>query len=298
MVLFVRAKSGDRVINLEIQHPPSSNVVTSSYDYLDAIAKCYGSTNLHYGYWSGTEDDTSIQAATDRLTSIVVERLRVGPGCRVLDLGCGNGRPAVAVARTTGAEVVGVDINQRALHTATEHARTEGMSELVAFRRCDARELPFPNGFFDAILLFESTPHFELSPLFREVARVLRPGGRAVAETPFMRVPMTNDIRRRVANFFEIFSVVSLETFDAHLQVARDVGLELEEFVDITRHASKTFERLANIIRQHRDNLAKEYGTTNIERLIQLFSEWAKTSEVGVMIMVMRKPDDVPLASS
>jgi 27-O-demethylrifamycin SV methyltransferase len=277
---------------------PVRRDVAAAYEYLEPLVSAYWGPDLHYGYWSGPEDDTPTPAATARLTSIVVERLHAAAGCRVLDLGCGNGRPAAVVARATGAEVVGIDINERALRAANEHARAEGVSDLVSFRRCDAMELPFQDNFFDAVLAFESTPHFDISRLFCELARVVRPGGRIVLETPFLRTPMTADLRRRVADFFDILQITSLDTFDAHLRGIRDAGFELVEYLDITDRVNSSFARLANTLDRHSEQLAAEYGRADAERSVRIFAGWAKVTEVGAMILVARKPNAFPADTS
>ncbi|WP_370248917.1 class I SAM-dependent methyltransferase [Nocardioides sp.] len=57
------------------------------------------------------------------------------PGATVLDLGCGYGVLAVALARTTSARVVAVDVNERALLLARENAAAAGVGERVDARR-------------------------------------------------------------------------------------------------------------------------------------------------------------------
>jgi SAM-dependent methyltransferase len=105
-------------------------------------------------------------------------------GHRVLDLGCGPGRHAAGLARR-GARVVGLDLS-RALLLA---AREAGAERLV---RADMRSLPLRDAAFDAVLnLFTSFGYFaadaEHEAVLREVARVLRPGGRFVLD--FLNAP-------------------------------------------------------------------------------------------------------------
>ena len=269
----------------------SLNDVTVAYDSLAPLVENYWGADLHYGYWSGPDDDTPIQQATERLTTLVVDKLGVETECRVLDIGCGYGRPAVAVGKLTGAQVVGIDINERALSAAVRHARVEGVDDLVTFDRCDALTLPYADSDFDAVLAFESTPHFELISLFRQIARVTKPDARVVVETPFLRAPMTEELRGRVGDFFDILQIKSMDTFDAHLQVIRDTGFRMDEFVDITEHVNSSFMRFTEQLRQHQDDLAAEYGEQAAERTIRAFSGWAAASQadVGGMIMTVRR---------
>lgn len=73
--------------------------------------------------------------------AFLTELLRLAPGDRVLDVGCGPGRHALAL-RSGGVEVVGIDISHTFLRAAGEGC----------WARADARRLPFPSSSFDAVI--------------------------------------------------------------------------------------------------------------------------------------------------
>jgi ubiquinone/menaquinone biosynthesis C-methylase UbiE len=106
----------------------------------------------------------------------------VEPGARALDAPCGYGRHTVALARA-GYRVTGADRSPALLEEARR--RADGLDvELV---EADYRELPFPDGHFDAVFnLFTSIGYLGREgdeAAFREFRRVLGPGGRLVVET-------------------------------------------------------------------------------------------------------------------
>jgi SAM-dependent methyltransferase len=106
-------------------------------------------------------------------------------GSRVLDLACGAGRHAVALA-AAGASVVGLDLSLPLLRSGQ---RKGVKAELV---RGDIRRLPLRAGGFDAVVnLFTSFGYFatddEHLAALLEVARVLRPGGRFALD--FLNAP-------------------------------------------------------------------------------------------------------------
>jgi len=102
------------------------------------------------------------------------------PGQRVLDLACGHGRHAGALALRVRI-LVGVDRNAEYLRRAAA-ARGGGPTPQLA--RADLRALPFPDGTFDAVYSWYASLFMYDDPgnvaALAELARVLRPGGRAL----------------------------------------------------------------------------------------------------------------------
>lgn len=126
-----------------------------------------------------TMDATSGWDATQRLRAWEQERLDLRAGERLLDVGCGTGAAALALAGDVGAdgEVVGIDASASML--AVARARATGTSSPMRFTVGDALALDEPDGSFDAVRS-ERTLQWVADPgaAVAEMARVLRPGGR------------------------------------------------------------------------------------------------------------------------
>jgi ubiquinone/menaquinone biosynthesis C-methylase UbiE len=100
------------------------------------------------------------------------------PRGTVLDLGTGPGRIAVLLAaRAPGLRVVAIDLAEHMLAIARAHVAAAGLADRVQIVRADAKATGFPDGSFDMVIS-NSTVHHIPDPeqLFREVARVARPG--------------------------------------------------------------------------------------------------------------------------
>jgi demethylmenaquinone methyltransferase/2-methoxy-6-polyprenyl-1,4-benzoquinol methylase len=104
----------------------------------------------------------------------LVSRIDARPHERVLDVACGTGAVSLELRRRCGCRVVGVD--QSAEMIAVARTRVDPSVELVEAR---AEALPFPDRSFDALTFTYLLRYVDDPPAaMRELARVLRPGGR------------------------------------------------------------------------------------------------------------------------
>jgi SAM-dependent methyltransferase len=106
-------------------------------EHWEQLADRLGGSYLRYSFTKGTEQEVGF----------LIEHLGLRPGMSVLDVGCGPGRHSYALAQR-GIQVTGVDIAQRFVDLATEHA-----PDGATFMRGDARQLTFDDEFDAAISL-------------------------------------------------------------------------------------------------------------------------------------------------
>ncbi|MEO5875202.1 MAG: methyltransferase domain-containing protein, partial [Streptosporangiaceae bacterium] len=208
--------------------PPTPGQMTDYYSAIGPLVQMAWCDNFHFGYWDGPGDKSTIEQATDRFTDLLTERLRVGPGDRVLDVGCGIGKPALRIAAATGASVLGITISQEQVEQANARALAEQRTGQVSFEFGDAMDMPFESGAFDAVLAFESIHHMDRSVALREIERVLSPGGRIVLTdvTPLTQeLPDQADDPNLVSTLFQ---------FDDWPGLVADAGLVLDELTDVT----------------------------------------------------------------
>lgn len=98
---------------------------------------------------------------------------------RVLDVGGGIGGPARQLASRIGCPVTVLDLTEE--YCVAGEALTEwtGLAELVTFVRGSALDMPFPAGSFDVVWTQHASMNIPDKPrLYRQIARVVRPGGR------------------------------------------------------------------------------------------------------------------------
>jgi SAM-dependent methyltransferase len=130
------------------------------------------------------------------------DALRVGPADDLLDIGCGRGGPGLWMAATTGARYTAVDVAASALEAVRAHAERIGIGNRVVTIEGRFESLPLEAASVDAIMTIDALLFaLNKSQAAREMARVLRPGGRLVATTwdyhtqPTGRPPQVEDHR-------------------------------------------------------------------------------------------------------
>jgi ubiquinone/menaquinone biosynthesis C-methylase UbiE len=100
-------------------------------------------------------------------------------GARLLDVGCGLGGKTVWYAEAGAREVVAVDLAWKHVQQSARFAAARGQADRIRLARADAMRLPFADATFDVVTANDSMEHFaDPAGALRELARVVRPGGR------------------------------------------------------------------------------------------------------------------------
>jgi ubiquinone/menaquinone biosynthesis C-methylase UbiE len=263
---------------------PTSDQVADYYALLGPLLQMVWGDNFHVGYWDGPEDKSTVQEASDRFTDLLIARLAVGPGDRVLDVGCGVGRPALRVANQTGASVLGITISVQQVQQATERAVAEGMSDRVSFQYANGMDMPFEADSFDAALAFESINHMDRLTALREMRRVVKPGGRVVLTdmTPPPGTPPPEG---------DADMVSSLVRFEDFPDLVHDAGLCLDELTDVSEETRPTIGRLVDRVLDCRRDFERKHGVT-VQAVLDGARSVLPTSPAsfGCLIMAAHKP--------
>lgn len=153
-----------------------------------------------------------------------LDRADLRPGEAVLDVGCGPGVLTIMAKERAGdGEVHGIDASPEMIDAARRKAEKQGRD--VAFQAAAVEDLPFPDGTFDVVLssfMLHHLPDDLKRAGFREVARVLKTGGRLLAV----------DITGKGSLFWRIMTLAGHRVADDYPQqiaaMMRDAGLAPE----------------------------------------------------------------------
>lgn len=159
------------------------------------------------------------------------------PGETVLDLGCGAGLDVYHYARAVGSKgkLYGLDLSEAMLGKAEQNLRAAGI-ENVTLLHASADRIPLPAASVD---LVTANGIFNLSPdkvaVMREIARVLRPGGRTVFAEIIAKQDLPSDLRRDLNDWFRCIG--GALTKEAMFEQLRRAGLADPQVLWLGRNA-------------------------------------------------------------
>ncbi len=163
--------------------------------------------------------------------------LNPGEGSRILEIGCGLGQDAIAIARMIGerGSVVAVDSSQKMIETA---CKSPLKIDSIQFCLADACNLPFCDGAFDGSRADRVLQHiFDPRKAFAEMVRTVRGGGRVVVYEPdwgtFIISPGQNEVCRTMTQLFG-------DTFPSRWTGRQLPGFFREEGLDKIQIEAKT----------------------------------------------------------
>lgn len=195
-----------------------------------------------------------------RLRELVAETLDPQSDERILSIGCGPGYEPVSFADRGASDVVGVDVSRESLELAAGRCRD---LSAVSLAQGDATRLPFVDGRFDAAVakqVYQFVP--DIDAAMCELARVLRPGGRAVVVSGDVDGDVMNtadrDRMRRVQESYRnalpnphlgsrlptLAGEVGLtvETVEPYTHVHREITYRIEQGIGVHRRIAEADE--------------------------------------------------------
>ncbi|APX10775.1 SAM-dependent methyltransferase [Tateyamaria omphalii] len=157
--------------------------VAHHYDISDDLYRLFLDADMQYSCAYFRDDAMTLEDAQVAKKAHIARKLRLEPGMRVLDIGCGWGGMALTLARDYGCQVTGITLSENQLATARKRAEDAGLSEQIEFRLQDYRHIA---GTFDRIVSVGMLEHVgvpNFNTYFGRLAELLDPDGVALIHT-------------------------------------------------------------------------------------------------------------------
>lgn len=214
----------------------AASSLTNASSGVQAVAEAFGYT---------AEELASIPAEANMGLSCgnPVATARLRPGEVVVDLGSGGGIDVLLAAKKVGptGKVIGIDMTDEMLNRARKNAEKAGAAN-VDFHKATIDELPLPSASADCVI---SNCVINLAPdkraVFREIARVLKPGGRVAVSDIALKKPLPPEIGKDVLAYVGcIAGAIPIEEYReglkeagfAHIEII-DSGADLNAYAQI-----------------------------------------------------------------
>ena len=212
--------------------------------------------------------------------------LKLFPSSRLLDLGCGPGGPLTFVVGIVGCHGTGTDSSAAAIDAGRTRAAALGLDRLIALQKADSNQpIPFAAGAFDAVMSLDVILHLrDRVEFFREVARVLVPGGRFLfTDAGVVTGSVSGDeIRSRSVHGYTQFVPSGFN--ESALQLA---GLRLLELTDRTASLLQNATGRLSARLAHRLELEQLAGAPYFERQLRYLQAVIGLAQRGAMSRVM-----------
>jgi cyclopropane-fatty-acyl-phospholipid synthase len=206
------------------------------YDVSNDFFKLFLDQRMIYScaYFKSPDDD--LDTAQRQKLDYLCRKLRLRPGERLLDLGCGWGGLLIHAAREYGVDALGITLSVPQAEFARERIRQEGLAAHCRVEVCDYRELKRELQ-FDKIVsvgMFEHVGEALLPEYFSRAWRLLRPGGVFLNHG----IGLSANWKRPGDSFIEkyVFPDGELVPINTTLRAAESCGFEVQDVENLRRH--------------------------------------------------------------
>ena len=239
-------------------------------------------------------EDEALDAAQERKLDMICRKLRLQPGEKLLEIGCGWGGLIIHAAQHYGVDARGITLSQPQADLANERIAAAGLADRCRADVCDYRELK-EIAAYDKLVSIGMVEHVgteNLSQYFDAAWRLLKPGGvmlnHGIGDTS-QRPAKTNRGFIRVY----VFPDSDLPPINTILGAAEASGFEPRDLESLREHYTMTLRHWTDRLRAHQQEAIEEVGerTYRVWRLYMAASaHWFAKGFISVYQALLVKP--------
>lgn len=207
-------------------------------------------------YFETGEDD--LDAAQEHKLDYICRKLRLEPGDRLLDIGCGWGALVMHAAGRFGANALGITLSRHQAELANRRIRDAGLEKSCRVEQLDYRELKEPASFdkLASIGMFEHVGKSKMDVYFNNSWKLLRPGGlflnHAISCPPEVALEKGDTFSTRY-----VFPDGELLPIGKILNAAENAGFEVRDVESLREHYPPTLLKWAHRLEARREEAVR-----------------------------------------
>lgn len=215
--------------------------VTYHYDVSNDFFSLWLDRNLAYSCAYFQNPGEELDHAQENKLDYICRKLRLRPGQRLLDIGCGWGGLVIHAARDYGVEATGITLSRPQCELANKRIAEAGLSDRCRVRQQDYRAMGEPGG-YDALVSVGMIEHVgeKLLPVyFARAWELLKPGGVFLNHGIACRVRDESRGKRTFSEVY-VFPDGELTPISATLRAAEKAGFEVRDVECLREHYAAT----------------------------------------------------------
>ncbi|MCD6087164.1 MAG: class I SAM-dependent methyltransferase [Candidatus Hydrothermae bacterium] len=269
--------------------------VTYHYNLPNEFYSLWLDKNMVYSCAYFRRGDESIDDAQENKLEYIARKLRLKPGERLLDIGCGWGSFVVHAAKKYGVRAYGITLSENQVEWAKEWIEREGLSDLCTVELRDYRDLDGVEE-FDKIVsigMFEHVGEKMLGEYFGRAYRLLKPGGLFLNHGIARHIRNVRTGEKTFSDTY-VFPDGELEPISLTLRVAEEKNFEVRDVESLREHYARTLRLWVERLEERHDEAVRvtDEVTYRVWRLFMSGSAYGfETGRLNLYQTLLSKPD-------
>ncbi len=273
----------------------SGNLVDTTKTYYDSqdadefYYNVWGGEDIHVGIYTQPGED--IFKASRRTVQKLASKLTLDASAKILDIGAGYGGAARFLAAKWGCHVACLNLSEKENERNEEKNKEAVLSHLIDVQQGNFEEIPYPDAQFDVVWCQDAILHSgNKEQVFREVNRVLKPGGQFIFTDPMQDDVCPEGVLDPILQRIHLKEMGSVKMYREY---AEAVGLEVVEIEEMPEQLINHYRRVREELMNRKEELLKVCDEGYLNRMQLGLTHWVeggKNRYLNWGILHFRKP--------
>ncbi len=263
-----------------------SQVVKTAQTYYNSsdadrfYATIWGGEDIHVGIY--TRPDEPIYDASQRTVQRMAQTLgQISADRYAMDIGAGYGGAARYLAKQFGCRVACLNLSETQNMRNRQLNDAQNLSHLIEVTDGSFEEIPYEESQFDLAWSQDAILHSgDRRRVFEEVRRVLKHGGDFIFTDPMQSDDCPEGVLQPVLNRIHLDS---LGSYAFYRKVARDLGFEEVQVIDLSEHLVKHYSRVRAELEQRYDEMIGVVSQEYVDNMLKGLSHWVEAGNKGYL---------------